>query len=294
MKKEADKKKAGQNLRIFEGAVAIVTGGASGIGRAMAEALVKKGCEVVLVDLQKDYLEKAVAEIRSAGGRALAVQADVSDAYALKRIVSDTVKRSGRLDYLFNIAGIIITGMVAQHTMEDWERIIDINLRGVIHGVQAAFPFMISQGFGHIVNMASLAGLIPIPGAAAYTATKHAVVGLSASLRIEAALLGIRVTALCPGIIRTPLAEHGGTYGKMYTLSTSDSLKDTEEKLRPMDPVLFVEKALRAIAKNKAVFIGRRDWALIWRFYRLFPGWGNLISKKIVKNLLIQTGLMRQ
>jgi NAD(P)-dependent dehydrogenase (short-subunit alcohol dehydrogenase family) len=280
-------------LRIFDGAVAIVTGGASGIGRALAEALVRKGAEVVLVDLQGDPLEKVVSEIQASGGKASAVQADVTDPYVLKGIVRDTVKGSGRLDYFFNIAGIIITGMVAQHSMEDWERIININLGGVINGVQAAFPVMVAQGYGHIVNMASLAGLIPIPGAAAYTATKHAVVGLSAALRIEAALLGIRVTTLCPGIVRTPLAEHGGTHGKMYTLSTSDSMKDMEENLKPMDPVLFVEKALRAIAHNKAVFIGRTDWALIWRSYSLFPDWGKRISQKILKNMLIKTGLMR-
>ena len=106
---------------------------------------------------------------------------------------------------MFNNAGIAIGGSAHDYGIQEWNQIIDVNLRGVVNGVQAAYCIMIKQGFGHIVNTASITGLMPTPGQVAYSMTKHAVVGLSLSLRAEAALLGIRVSVLCPGAIRTPI-----------------------------------------------------------------------------------------
>src|SRR4030042_5567326 len=203
-------------IRIFDGATAIVTGGASGIGRALAEELAKCGCEVVLVDLQIESAEEVASKIRASGGKAKAVKIDVTDFSAMEQLVQETVARTGRLDFIFNNAGIVIAGPVDRLGIEDWNQIVDVNLRGVINGTQATYKIMMKQGFGHIINTASMAGLGAGPGNVAYTTTKHAIVGLSKSLRAEAAQYGIRVSVLCPGAVRTPILEGGGNYGKMF------------------------------------------------------------------------------
>jgi short-subunit dehydrogenase len=122
---------------------------------------------------------------------------------------------------------------------------------------------MIAQGFGHIVNTASMAGLIPNPLNAAYAATKHAVVGLSQSLRIEAAYLGVRVSVICPGVVRTPILR-GGEYGAIKTKIPQEKLDEMWEELKPMDPVLFAKKVLNGLAKNKAMIIYPAWWKLLW------------------------------
>ena len=156
--------KNNKSIRIFEGATAIVTGGASGIGCALSKELAKRGCEVVLADLQDGMAEEVSREIIETGGKASAKKLDVTDFSGMQKIVEETVHRSGRLDYIFNNAGIGIMGHVSHYSIEDWNLIVDVNLRGVINGVQAAYKVMMSQGFGHIVNTASIAGLISTPG----------------------------------------------------------------------------------------------------------------------------------
>ena len=152
-------------IRVFSGATAIVTGGASGIGRALAEELAKRGCEVVLADRQIELAEEVASGIRTlVGGKATAANLDVTDFPALQQLVHDTVGRTGRLDYMFNNAGIAIGGRVHDYGIQEWNQIIDVNLRGVVNGVQAAYCIMMKQGFGHIVNTASITGLMPTPG----------------------------------------------------------------------------------------------------------------------------------
>ncbi len=229
--------KSNKTIRVFSDATAIVTGGASGIGRALAEELAKRGCEVVLADRQVVLAEEVASGIRSlTRGKATAVKMDVTDFPAMQQLVHDTVDRTGRLDYMFNNAGIAIGGNVHHYGIQEWNQIMDVNLRGVVNGVQTAYGIMMNQGFGHIVNTASMAGLMPSPGAVAYSMTKHAVVGLSKSLRAEAALFGIRVSALCPGVIRTPILEGGGKYGKMLIDIPQEKLHQMWERLRPMSP----------------------------------------------------------
>jgi NAD(P)-dependent dehydrogenase (short-subunit alcohol dehydrogenase family) len=200
-------------LRTYQGAVAIITGGASGIGRALGEELARRGAEVVLADLQADGAAEAAAHIRANGGKARAVLLDVTDFASVDQLVQETVAASGRLDYLFNNAGIVVAGEAHFYQIEDWHQVINVNLFGVANGVQAAYPIMRKQGFGHIVNTASVAGLVPVGGLLSYSASKHAVVGLSTSLRMEAELVGVRVSALCPGAVETPIVG-GGKFGK--------------------------------------------------------------------------------
>jgi NAD(P)-dependent dehydrogenase (short-subunit alcohol dehydrogenase family) len=270
----------GKAIRTYGAAVAIVTGGASGIGRAIVEELVKRGCEVVIADLQADLAEEITSKLRLSGGKATAVETDVTNYPAMEQLVRDTVQRTGRLDYLFNNAGIAIGGHVNHFGIEDWNYIVHVNLNGVINGVQAAYKIMVAQGFGHIVNTASMAGLIPHPGGVAYATTKHAVVGLSESLRAEAACLGIQVSVLCPGLIRTPILEGGGKFGRMLVEIPPETLRRLFESFRPMPPGLFAERALDAVAKNKAVIVEPSWWKWFWWINRLSPTLGITLAQK--------------
>jgi len=269
-----------RTIRIFGGATAIVTGGASGIGRALAAGLAKRGCEVVLADLQIELAEEVALEINSSGGKAKAVKIDVTDFPAMEQLVRETVQRSDRLDYIFNNAGIVIGGSASLYSIEDWNQVIDVNLRGVINGIQAAYKIMLAQGFGHIVNTASLAGLVHGPGNIAYTMTKHAVVALSESLRIEAAQTGVCVSVICPGAIRTPILEGGGKYGKMLIDIPPEQMRRMWERTKPMPPNIFAEKVLNSVAKNKAIIIFPSWWKVFWWTNRLSPSLARFLSQK--------------
>jgi NAD(P)-dependent dehydrogenase (short-subunit alcohol dehydrogenase family) len=268
-------------IRTFDGAVAIVTGGASGIGRALATALARRGATVVLADLQIDLAREVAAELTAEGGKVTAVEVDVTDFDALNQQVCEVAHTHGRLDYLFNNAGIGIGGEVLHHEIHDWNRVIDVNLRGVANGVQAAYPIMSQQGFGHIVNTASMAGLMPAPGTVSYAATKFGVVGLSTSLRIEAARYGVRVSVICPGVIQTPVLENCGKYGKLLVDLPVELQRQYWRALRPMAPDKFAPKVLRAVAKGKAIIIVPGWWKLIWWLNRLSPALGIWFSSRL-------------
>lgn len=260
-----------KKIRIFHGAIAIVTGGASGIGRSLAKALVDKGCEVIIADLQGNLARKVAEEISTSTVSVHAVELDTRDVHAMERLVQDTVARTGRLDYMFNNAGIGMGGDAISHSSEDWQNIISINLCGVINGVLSAYPVMVRQGFGHIVNTASIAGIIPFAGMIGYTTAKHAVIGLSQSLRAEATLSGVRVSVLCPGAVRTPLLADGGKFGRVLYNVTSERILSLWEKFRPIDPDEVAQKALKAIAKNTAIIVIPSWWKLVWGMHRLSP-----------------------
>ena len=280
-----------KTIRIFNEATAIVTGGASGIGRALARELAKRGCELVLADRQIRLAEEVASEICASGGKARAHEIDVTDYSAIEQLVLETTARTGRLDYMVNNAGIGIGGNVRHYSIKDWNQMVDVNLRGVINGVQVAYQIMINQGFGHIVNTASMAGLIPSPGMVAYATTKHAVVGLSKSLRAEAASAGVYVSVLCPGVIRTPILE-GGRYGRMLVEIPPEKIRQLWEKLKPMPPDVFAYKAINSIAKNKAIIIIPSWWKLFWWMNRLLPSLGINHARKNFQKMQKQLGIV--
>jgi NAD(P)-dependent dehydrogenase (short-subunit alcohol dehydrogenase family) len=269
-----------RKLRIYSGATAVVTGGASGIGRAFAEELTKRGCEVVIFDLQSDLAEEVVASLVRDGRKVSFIKGDVCSVTAAHRALEVTLQRTGRIDFMFNNAGIGLGAEVSDHAAEDWHGIIDVNLNGVVNGIQAAYPIMIEQGFGHIVNTSSVGALKPCPGATSYAATKAAVFELSRSLRIEAQEHGVRVSVLCPGVIRTPIL-FGGKFGKTPEGISKEQLSDMWETLRPMDPNAFARKALNGIAENKAIIIIPAWWKVFWYIDRLSPKLSLLINKKL-------------
>ena len=148
----------------FQDLITIITGGASGIGRALCEELARRGATVVVADMNLPGAERVAREIAAAGGTAFAAYLDVRDAAEVRALVDDVVKRHGRLDLVFNNAGIGVGGELHEVSLEHWRTAIEVNFMGVVHGVAAAYPIMLRQGAGQIVNIASLAGLIPSPG----------------------------------------------------------------------------------------------------------------------------------
>ncbi len=187
----------------LKGTVAVVTGASSGIGEAAAVALAQRGAKVVLTARRKERLDDLTDRIERAGGTALAIRCDVTDPEQLASLPAVVKEAYGPCDILVNNAGIPGGGAFADLTYEQIERVVDVNLLGVIYGTRAFLPGMIKRRHGHIVNVASLAGRFAGPGAAVYTATKHAVVAFSESLSYEVERAGVLVTAVNPGLVST-------------------------------------------------------------------------------------------
>lgn len=265
----------------YSGAIALITGGASGIGRALGQACAERGSEVVLADRQVEAAQTVAEQIRQRGGKAQAVALDVRDPDAFEATVADVLARHGRIDLFFNNVGIGVAGEASDYERADWDDLLDVNVRGVVYGVQAVYPKMVAQGGGHIVNTASMAGFIPMPGGAAYCLSKHGVVGMSKSLRIEGAVHGVRVSALCPGVIRTPILT-GGEYGRTEKAGLDEpTIMELWEKLRPMEPRTFARQVLDDVAANEPYIVVPRWWKAVWLFERLAPRLSLRLSQRV-------------
>jgi NAD(P)-dependent dehydrogenase (short-subunit alcohol dehydrogenase family) len=267
------------------GKIAFVTGGASGIGAALATKLADGGAEVWIADRQIGAAQELAQRLNGGGAKAHAVELDVRTYPSFERVVAEVVQQSGRIDYLFNNAGIGVGGEVDSYTLDDWNDVFDVNLHGVVHGIQAVYPIMIRQGSGHIVNTASLAGLVAGPSQVSYTASKHAVVALSKGLRLEAERHGITVSVLCPGAIRTPILT-GGEYGRTKLTGLSDEeLLSLWEQFRPMAPEKFAKRALRAVLRGDAIIVVPAWWKALWYLDRLSPALSMRAARLSLKRL---------
>lgn len=197
-------------MKDFKNKVAVVTGGASGIGRAMADRFAAAGMKVVLADVEQTALAQAAAEITATGAETLAVRTDVSKAADVEALARATLDRFGKVHVVCNNAGVAISSPCWTHTLADWEWVLGVNLWGVIHGVRVFTPILLAQAEdGHIVNTGSVAGLMSGPGMGIYNVTKHSVVTLSETLYQELAMMGarVRVSVLCPGFVKTRIFE---------------------------------------------------------------------------------------
>jgi NAD(P)-dependent dehydrogenase (short-subunit alcohol dehydrogenase family) len=282
-------RREGAGLRTYQAAVAIVTGGASGIGAALGRELTRRGAHVVLADRDEEGARAEVERLVAAGARAEAVALDVRDAGAVERVVARTFEVQGRLDYLFNNAGIGVWGWAEDLDLEkDWRYSVDVNLMGPVHGVQAAYPRMVRQGFGHIVNTASMAAFMATALLAPYGATKHAVLGLSRALRVEGALRGVRVSVLCPGVIRTPILQDGGKYGRSpVTDLPAETRTALMERLRPMAPDVFSVKVLDAVARNKGIIVVPAWWHVLRLANVLFPSLSEALGRRELRRMAL-------
>lgn len=191
----------------LEGKVALITGAGSGIGRAAAQRFAAEGCAVAVIDMAAPAAEETAGKIVADGGRAMACPANVTIDTEVRAAVARTVEAFGSLDVLYNNAGVNSSGSVADATEEDWDRCFAVNVKGTFLCSRAAVAHLAASGSGAIVNQASVAALVGVPNFAAYCAAKGAVVALTRSMAIDLAPRGIRVNAICPGTVFTPLME---------------------------------------------------------------------------------------
>ena len=245
----------------FNGKVCIVSGAASGIGLCISQRMVAAGATVAMLDNQPAVIDVAAR----LGANASAWVADVTDLDRVTAAVAEVANRHGRIDYLFNNAGIGVGGEFQDMDAGLWKRIVEVNLIGEFHLMHAVYPRMVAQGSGHIVNVASGLGLSPMPMNNAYVTSKFAVVGMSESLRPEAALHGIHLTVVCPGFVETPLTRDV----KMLGVDA--------EAVKKMIPVRFIGadeaagEILRAVLRRKRFAIFPGYVGVLVFLYRSFP-----------------------
>jgi len=197
-------------MKEFRDKVAVVTGAASGIGRALAQRFAREGMKVVLADVEPAALEQAAREIEASGASALAVRTDVSQAVEVERLAQAALGKFGAVHVVCNNAGVVTSSPSWMSTVADWQWVLGVNLWGVIHGVRVFTPILLSQGVeSHIVNTASVAGMLCGPGTAPYNVSKFGVVALSETLHAELTMLGapVRVSVLCPGFVNTNIFD---------------------------------------------------------------------------------------
>ena len=249
----------------FHDALALVTGAGSGIGRATALALAGRGARVLCVDVDDRAATQTAADC---GGEAHAV--DVSDAGALAELARRVEGAHGPLDVLVNNAGVGMSGRFLDTTLEDWEWILGVNLRGVIHGCSAFGPGMVGRGRGHVVNVSSALGYIARASEPAYVTTKAAVLALSRCLRADWARRNVGVSAVCPGVIATPIIEHARFSGAQARADNVERLRDTFAR-RGHPPDAVGRAVIRAVRHDRAVVpVGAEAWAA-WLGRRVMP-----------------------
>lgn len=189
----------------IEGKVVVITGASSGLGAATAQHLSAQGAIVVLGARRKERIDALADKLGTAGGKAIAVETDVAQRDQVKRLVDTAVQTYGRIDVMINNAGLMPQSLLENLKIDEWDRMIDVNIKGVLYGIAAALPYMKQQQAGHIINVSSVAGHKVGPGAAVYSATKHAVLTLSEGLRQEVKPYNIRTTVISPGAVATEL-----------------------------------------------------------------------------------------
>lgn len=251
----------------FTNRTALVTGGASGIGAAIAAELRARGAVVVTTDIEGDADRRL----------------DVRDLHAFREVVADV----GVPDFLFANAGVSMGGPTHELTRAHWDRVIDVNLNGVVNALLAVYPGMVARGSGHVVATASGAGLAAPPFVTAYAATKHAVVGLGLGLRAEAALHGVRVTVLCPGAVETPILDRGPADDLPATATSPVTARAYLSllKQKPVAADRFARLALDGVARDRAVVAVPSSARTLWRLHRLSPALVGRISGSLARRV---------
>jgi short-subunit dehydrogenase len=262
----------------FKNKIAVITGGASGLGQALCEELGRRGATVVPVDINQEGAQQVASSITKDGGEACFAYMDVTLYENAQRIIQDIVSKYGRIDFIFNNAGTAIQGETRDLKVEHWRNVIDVNLWGVIYGAISAYNIMAKHGSGQIVNISSLGGLIPLPKEIPYCTSKWAIVGFSNSLRIEGADLGVKVNLVCPGIMETQIHDTI----PLVNVEKQDILKP--KGIKYVDPDKAAKIILQGVEKNKPIIIFPFYARLIWWIYRLVPFAFHLVFRKMIRD----------
>ena len=259
------------DVRSLRGRVALVTGAASGIGKATALAFGRRGADLVICDVDESGLKATESALQGLGRQVLARRVDVSDREAMRSFAEETGAQVGPLDIVMNNAGVGLGASFLDTSLEDWDWILRINLLGVVHGCHFFVPPMVARGTGgHVVNVSSAAGYLPAEALSAYVTTKYGVLGLSEALRLELAAHGIGVTAICPGIIDTPITRSSRLRGRDAAEGRREEMIEVYRK-RGYGPERVADNVLRAIQRNRAVAPVSPEAWIGWYAKRLSP-----------------------
>lgn len=251
------------STRTYQNKIVIVAGGASGIGEQLARLLVSFSAKVIVLDRNGKAgaaLQKSLPEIQFN-------VLDLSSADKVRRSIRHIIRKNGPVDYFFNAAGVFMGGEIRDTPIEDWERVTHANLMPMWNATSVIYGVMQKQGFGHIVNIASSAGLFPVPAMSIYGATKAAVVSLSLGLRNEARSLGVRVSVVCPTIVKTPLYETALYSG----VDRKKVLELLETRKGLQTPDVSARRILKQAARNKAVIHTALSTRATWFLFRIWP-----------------------
>ncbi len=239
----------------FSGKVVVITGAAHGLGEATAKAFAARGAKLALCDIDSDGLREVKGVLEARGAEVMTDIVDVAQAWQVEEFSERVEKEFGQVDVLVNNAGVVLAGRLEDMALEDWQWIIGINMWGVIHGSHFFYPRMKRRGSGHIVNISSAAGLIPLPMLSAYSGTKSAVLSMTRVWRAEGALHGVGFTAVCPGIMNTNVSKSVriSSGGQRKPPQQSQEKADRFLARKRYDPARVAEAIVRAVEKNKSV-----------------------------------------
>jgi NAD(P)-dependent dehydrogenase (short-subunit alcohol dehydrogenase family) len=262
----------------LRGAVAMVTGGASGIGFALGRELARLGADVVLADRDAVGLETTTAQLGASS-----TVLDVTDRGAFVRAVDDVVASCGKVDILVSCAGVSLGGWTHELRGAHWDHVLDVNLGGVVNGVLAAYPHMVQARRGHIVNVASGAGLVPPPFVVPYATAKHGVVGLSLGLRPEAALHGVSVTVVCPGAVETPILDRLPPETLPATPTPPVTARAYLETIgqSPISADAFARRVVRRVLKNEPIVVAPASARSLWLLHRVAPRTTQRVTRRL-------------
>jgi len=239
----------------FTGKVVVITGAAHGLGEATAKAFAARGAKLALCDIDGEGLRQVKGVLEARGAEVMTDIVDVSQARQVEEFSERVYKEFRQVDILVNNAGVVLAGRLEDMALEDWQWIMGINMWGVVHGSHFFYPRMLRRGSGHIVNISSAAGLIPLPMLSAYSGTKSAVLSMTRVWRAEGAMHGVGFTAVCPGVMNTNVSKSVRICSGTQRKSPSQSQEKADRFLarERYDPAKVAEAIVRAVEKNKSV-----------------------------------------
>jgi short-subunit dehydrogenase len=265
-------------MSIYANKTAVVSGAASGLGKTLCEELARRGAIAIVTGLTQAEVQPVADAIVQAGGKAIALAMDVRDREQIKAAIATVVERYGRLDYFFNSAGVAYIGEFDGADEQTLENLLRTNAVGPVFGSLFAYKTMKAQGSGHIVNVSSMAGITPTPSIAVYAATKHAVVGLSTSLRYEAEAFGVKVSVVCMGLVKSEMLVRANIQGMNAT--TFEGLLG----FKAWDTLRAVNYILSGVEKNAAYIVLPFYARVFWWIQRYAPGLFAQMARASMKN----------